>query len=127
MLGATGLVLMMTIPGLALFYGGLVRSKNMLSVLMQVFVIFALIVLLWAIYGYSFAFTEGNAFIGGTDRITNESRFTPIVPKYLAIAVRAGRKSGTLEPMIQTRGAPRNWSTSAKKGVNRLSSQVPLT
>ena len=59
----------MTIPGLALFYGGLVRSKNMLSVLMQVMVTFSLIVVLWFIYGYSLAFTEGNAFIGGFDRL----------------------------------------------------------
>ena len=54
---ATVLVILMTIPGLALFYGGLVRSKNMLSVLMQVFVIFSLICVLWVIYGYSLAFT----------------------------------------------------------------------
>jgi Amt family ammonium transporter len=59
----------MTIPGLALFYGGMVRVKNMLSVLMQVFVIFALIAVLWAIYGYSIAFTEGNAFFGGLSKI----------------------------------------------------------
>ncbi|HZP93203.1 MAG TPA: ammonia channel protein, partial [Burkholderiales bacterium] len=59
MIVATALVVMMSIPGLALFYGGLVRSKNMLSVLMQVFVIFSMIVVLWAIYGYSLAFTEG--------------------------------------------------------------------
>jgi len=59
----------MTIPGLALFYGGLVRSKNMLSVLMQVMVTFSMIVVLWLIYGYSLAFTEGNAFIGGFDRL----------------------------------------------------------
>jgi ammonium transporter, Amt family len=65
---ATLLVIMMTIPGLALFYGGLVRAKNMLSVLMQVFMIFAVIIVLWSIYGYSLAFTEGNAFIGGFDR-----------------------------------------------------------
>ena len=52
-------------PALALFYGGLVRSKNMLSVLMQVFVVFALITVLWCVYGYSLAFTEGNAFFGG--------------------------------------------------------------
>ncbi|MEO7761656.1 MAG: ammonia channel protein, partial [Casimicrobiaceae bacterium] len=58
---ATVFVILMTIPGLALFYGGLVRTKNMLSVLMQVFVIFALIIVLWSIYGYSIAFTEGNA------------------------------------------------------------------
>ena len=69
MIVATLLVVMMAIPGLALFYGGLVRSKNVLSVLMQVFVIFALILVLWSIYGYSLAFTEGNAFIGGFDRL----------------------------------------------------------
>ncbi|MGM9481431.1 ammonium transporter [Roseateles sp. NT4] len=69
MLLSTLLVIMMTVPGLALFYGGLVRSKNMLSVLMQVMVGFSLIVVLWVLYGYSFAFTEGNAFIGGTDRL----------------------------------------------------------
>ena len=69
MLLSTLLVIMMAIPGLALFYGGLVRSKNMLSVLMQVFVTFSLIVVLWALYGYSLAFTEGNAFIGGFDRL----------------------------------------------------------
>ena len=69
MMVATLLVILMTIPGLALFYGGLVRSKNMLSVLMQVMVTFSLIVVLWAIYGYSLAFTEGNAFVGGFDRL----------------------------------------------------------
>ncbi len=69
MLLSTLLVIMMTIPGLALFYGGLVRSKNMLSVLMQVMVTFSLIVVLWALYGYSLAFTEGNKFIGGLDRV----------------------------------------------------------
>ena len=69
MLVSTLLVIMMSIPGLALFYGGLVRSKNMLSVLMQVMVTFSVIVVLWFIYGYSLAFTEGNAFIGGFDRL----------------------------------------------------------
>ena len=69
MLMATVLVIMMSIPALALFYGGMVRAKNMLSVLMQVFVTFSLIVVLWCIYGYSLAFTEGNAFIGGFDRL----------------------------------------------------------
>ncbi|RZL11573.1 MAG: ammonium transporter [Rubrivivax sp.] len=68
MMVCTLLVILMTVPGLALFYGGLVRSKNMLSVLMQVMVTFSLIVVLWFIYGYSLAFTEGNAFIGGLDR-----------------------------------------------------------
>ena len=66
MMTAAALVLFMTLPGLALFYGGLVRSKNMLSVLMQVFVVFSLVTVLWCLYGYSFAFTEGNAFFGGT-------------------------------------------------------------
>ncbi len=69
LLMCTAFVILMTLPGLALFYGGLVRSKNMLSVLMQCLVIFSLVALLWAIYGYSFAFTEGNAFFGGTDRL----------------------------------------------------------
>ena len=69
MMVSTLLVILMTIPGLALFYGGLVRSKNTLSVLMQVMVTFSLIIVLWLIYGYSLAFTEGNAFFGGFDRL----------------------------------------------------------
>ena len=69
MLVSATLVLMMSIPALALFYGGMVRSKNMLSVLMQVFVVFSLITVLWCIYGYSIAFTEGNAFFGSFDRL----------------------------------------------------------
>ncbi|WP_374343218.1 ammonium transporter [Azonexus sp.] len=63
------LVILMSIPGLALFYGGLVRSKNMLSVLMQVFVVFSLVSVLWVVYGYSAAFTEGNAFYGTLDKL----------------------------------------------------------
>jgi len=78
MLIATALVILMTIPGLALFYGGLVRSKNMLSILMQVFMIFALIIVLWCIYGYSFAFTEGNRFFGGTDRLFLNGIWDPV-------------------------------------------------
>jgi Amt family ammonium transporter len=69
MTAATVLVILMTIPGLALFYGGLVRSKNMLSVLMQVFVVTALIYVLWALYGYSVAFSGGNPFMGSLDKI----------------------------------------------------------
>jgi Amt family ammonium transporter len=70
MMTSTVLVILMTIPGLALFYGGMVRSKNMLSVLMQVFVTFSLLVVLWAIYGYSIAFTQGSTpFFGGFDRL----------------------------------------------------------
>ncbi|WP_347989957.1 ammonium transporter [Methylomonas sp. AM2-LC] len=66
---STVLVILMVIPGLALFYGGMVRAKNMLSILMQVFVIFALTSILWAVYGYSIAFTEGNAFYGGLSKL----------------------------------------------------------
>jgi Amt family ammonium transporter len=66
---ATIMVILMTIPGLALFYGGLVRSKNMLSVLMQVFVVFALISVLWVIYGYTVAFTGGSPFFGGLSKM----------------------------------------------------------
>ena len=69
MLMSTALVLLMSVPALALFYGGMVRAKNMLSMLMQVFVTFSLITVLWGIYGYSLAFTEGNAFFGGLDRL----------------------------------------------------------
>jgi len=69
MLTSTLLVIMMAIPGLALFYGGMVRSKNILSVSMQITVVFSLLAVLWAIYGYSLAFTSGNAFIGGFDRL----------------------------------------------------------
>ncbi|MFO0994296.1 MAG: ammonium transporter [Hyphomicrobiales bacterium] len=68
MIIATALVILMTIPGLALFYGGMVRSKNVLSVLMQVFVCFSMLTILWVIYGYSLAFTNGSAFIGSFDK-----------------------------------------------------------
>jgi Amt family ammonium transporter len=96
MIVATILVILMVIPGLALFYGGMVRVKNMLSVLMQVFVIFSLMALLWALYGYSVAFTEGNAFFGSLDKaflrgVTPESvaaTFSKgvVVPEYIYIA-----------------------------------------
>src|SRR5690606_39998972 len=66
---STILVLLMVVPGLALFYGGLVRSKNVLSVLAQVLGVFCLAVILWFIYGYSLAFTEGNSIIGGFSRV----------------------------------------------------------
>jgi len=64
-LTSSALVLMMTGPGLALFYGGLVRQRNVLGTMMQSFAMMALMTLLWAIYGYSLAFAEGNAFVGG--------------------------------------------------------------
>ena len=65
MLVSTVLVIIMIVPGLALFYAGMVRAKNALSVLMHVFVTFSLISVLWALFGYSLAFTEGNAVVGG--------------------------------------------------------------
>ncbi len=69
MLTATALVLMMSVPGLALFYGGLVRTKNMLSVLTQVFMIVSIMTLLWVTYGYSMAFTAGSPFVGGFGKV----------------------------------------------------------
>ena len=83
---ATAFVIMMSVPGVALFYGGLVRSKNMLSVLMQVFVTFSMIVILWCIYGYSLAFTEGNQFIGGFDRLFMKGLFDPMKGEYAMAA-----------------------------------------
>jgi Amt family ammonium transporter len=74
---STLLVLLMVVPGLALFYGGLVRSKNVLSVLMQVICTFAVAVLLWFAYGYSLTFTEGNAFVGGFSRSFFGGMFNP--------------------------------------------------
>jgi Amt family ammonium transporter len=69
MLTATALVLMMTIPGLALFYGGMVRKKNVLATVMQSFAITCLVTVLWMVIGYSFAFTEGTSFLGGFSRM----------------------------------------------------------
>jgi Amt family ammonium transporter len=81
MLVATALVLMMSIPGLALFYGGLVRTKNMLSVLTQVFAIACIVCLIWVFYGYSLAFTNGgglnNAFLNGVDFLPREGSTIP--------------------------------------------------
>ena len=77
MLVSTALVLMMSVPALALFYGGMVRSKNMLSMLMQVFVVFSLVTVLWVIYGYSLAFTEGNAYFGSFDRLFLKGAMDP--------------------------------------------------
>jgi Amt family ammonium transporter len=96
MIVATVLVILMIVPGLALFYGGMVRAKNMLSVLMQVFVIFSMMAMLWALYGYSIAFTEGNAFFGGFSKaflkgVTPDSMATTfskgvVIPEYIYIA-----------------------------------------
>ncbi len=97
MLLSTILVIMMAVPGLALFYGGLVRSKNMLSVLMQVFVTFSMIVVLWVVYGYSLAFTEGNAFIGGLDRLFLKGVFDPAKGEF---AMAATFSKGVVIPEI---------------------------
>ncbi|PIF76108.1 ammonium transporter [Variovorax sp. 54] len=92
MLTSTLLVILMTIPGLALFYGGLGRSKNMLSVLMQVFVIFSLISILWAIYGYSLAFTGDGNYFGSFDKIfmkgITQETFGALttIPEYVFVA-----------------------------------------
>ena len=82
MMTSTALVLLMSVPALALFYGGLVRQKNMLSVLIQVFVVFSLITVLWAVYGYSLAFTEGNAYIGGFDRLFLKGTFDALTGNF---------------------------------------------
>jgi Amt family ammonium transporter len=97
MLVSTLLVIMMAIPGLALFYGGLVRSKNMLSVLMQVFVVFSLVTVLWVVYGYSLAFTEGNAFVGGFDRLFLKGVFDPATGTF---AMAATFSKGVVIPEI---------------------------
>jgi len=77
MLTSTLLVLMMVVPGLALFYGGLVRAKNVLSVLSQVLVVFSLVLLLWVAYGYSAVFSAGNPFFGSFTRFAFLQGFTP--------------------------------------------------
>src|SRR5258706_12099520 len=78
MLTSTALVLMMSVPALALFYGGMGRSKNALSLLMQGFVGFSLVTVLWCIYGYSLAFTEGNAFFRGFVRLFLKGTFDAV-------------------------------------------------
>ncbi len=96
MIVSTVLVTLMVIPGLALFYGGMVRTKNMLSVLMQVFIIFSLMGVLWAIYGYSVAFTGGSPFFGGFSKLLLHG-ITPdsvaatfskgvVIPEYVFVA-----------------------------------------
>jgi Amt family ammonium transporter len=99
MLISTALVLMMSVPGLALFYGGLVRTKNMGSVLAQVFMIVALVSIIWVVYGYSLAFTNGGAlnnFVGGFDKLflkgvtvdSTSATFTNgvVIPEYVYMA-----------------------------------------
>jgi Amt family ammonium transporter len=86
MLTSTALVLMMSVPALALFYGGMVRSKNALSMMMQVFVVFSLVTVLWCIYGYSLAFTEGNAYFGGFDRLFLKGTFDALKGEFAMAA-----------------------------------------
>jgi ammonium transporter, Amt family len=83
---STAFVLMMSVPALALFYGGMVRSKNALSMLMQVFVVFSLVTVLWCIYGYSLAFTEGNQFFGGFDRLFLKGTMDPFKGEFATAA-----------------------------------------
>ncbi|MFW2358242.1 ammonium transporter [Hydrogenophaga sp.] len=99
MMVSTILVVLMVVPGLALFYGGLVRSKNMLSVLMQVMVVFSLIVVLWAVYGYSLAFGGEGLIIANLDKVflmgitpaTLSATFTPgvMIPELIFVAFQA--------------------------------------
>ena len=93
MMTSTALVLFMTLPGLALFYGGLARSKSVLSVLMQVFVLFSLITILWCIYGFSLAFTGDGPYIGTFEKLflSGMSKDTlsgalPTIPDYVFVA-----------------------------------------
>src|SRR5215510_3509119 len=91
------LVLLMTIPGLALFYAGLVRAKNVVSMLMQVFAIVCMVILIWVVYGYSLAFTSGpfNSYVGGLSKaflmgVTPESTAATfsngvVIPEYVYI------------------------------------------
>jgi len=90
MLTSTALVLLMSVPALGLFYGGLVRSKNMLSVLMQVFVGFSLVTVLWCVYGYSFAFTSGTPFFGSASRLFLNGTFDPTTGASLAATFSRG-------------------------------------
>jgi Amt family ammonium transporter len=99
MIVATLLVIMMAVPGLALFYGGMVRSKNVLSTFMQVFVIFSLCTVLWIVYGYSFAFNGPSAWWGDTSRIlmagltpdSNAATFTKgvVIPEFVFVVFQA--------------------------------------
>jgi len=89
MMTSTALVLLMTLPGLALFYGGLVRSKNVLSILMQCLISAGLVGVLWVVVGYSLSFGDGNAFVGGLDKLllghaTPES-LSGTIPEYVFV------------------------------------------
>lgn len=90
MMICTALVLFMILPGIALFYGGLLRSKNVLSLMAQTVVIFALVSVIWIIYGYSLAFSEGNDFFGGFDQIMlhgmSIASLSATIPQFIHVA-----------------------------------------
>src|SRR5215469_17001529 len=82
-LAASALVMFMTLPGLALFYGGLVRARNFLSVLMHCFAISCIVSVIWASFGYSLAFGKGNGFIGSLDKLFLAGVATNVLPSHL--------------------------------------------
>ena len=107
MLTSTLLVILMSLPGLALFYGGLARSKNMVSVLMQVFVIFALVTFLWVIYGYSLTFSGAGLFIGDLDRLFLQgigpdtmSAALVTIPEYVFVSFQAAFAAITMALVV---------------------------
>lgn len=107
MLTSTLLVILMSLPGLALFYGGLARSKNMVSVLMQVFVIFALVTFLWVIYGYSLTFSGEGLFIGDLDRLflkgigpDTMSAALATIPEYVFVSFQAAFAAITMALVV---------------------------
>src|SRR5207248_11621756 len=110
MLASMALVLMMTVPGLALFYGRMVRKKNVLATLMQSFAITCLVTLLWYVIGYSLAFTPGTPYIGGLSRLFMNG---VIYIKDVAAAA-------------ATNDTPAGDAATGKSSVSQLRLQVPL-
>lgn len=90
MMVCTALVLFMIVPGIALFYGGLLRSKNVLALMAQTMVIFALVSVIWVIYGYSISFSEGNSFFGGLSQFMlkgiNIDSLSATIPQFIHVA-----------------------------------------
>lgn len=100
MMICTALVLFMILPGIALFYGGLLRAKNVLSLMAQVVVIFALVSVIWIVYGYSIAFSEGNDFFGGFDQVMLKnitlSSMTGSIPQFIHVVFQGAFASLTV-------------------------------
>ena len=128
MLVSTLLVIMMAVPGLALFYGGQVRSKNVLSVLMQVLVVFSLLTVLWVAYGYSLAFNGPSAYIGDLSRFflrgitpdTNAATFTDgvVIPEFVFVAFQATFAqwlAGGWHDLQGSQGAPAAFTRAARR------------